>query len=71
VAAGLAKPRDSDSLAERVVANAFAQTIHSTNDLVSENQWQFGNGKFAIDNVKVRPANGAGLDFYPQLSRSR
>jgi hypothetical protein len=45
--------------------------MHLPNDLVSENQRQFGVGELTIDDVKIRPTKGAGLDFNPQLSWCR
>jgi hypothetical protein len=35
---------------------------------VSENQWQFWLRQFAIDNMKIRPANGAGGNAHEDLS---
>ena len=38
MAAGLAEPRNSNPLTYREVANSFAQSIHLSNDLVTEDQ---------------------------------
>src|SRR5438874_13811885 len=68
IAVGPAKPRDSHAISDCEVRSFFADFFDSSDNLVTENQWQFRIGQFAIDNVKVSAANRARAHPHKQLS---
>src|SRR6476646_3507244 len=81
-----AKPRDPYAISEcecgsglsaatvgmlRSFRHFTADFFDSSDNLVTENQWQLGIPQFAIDNVKVSPTNRACANPHQELSPAR
>jgi hypothetical protein len=58
-------------LGETLRVTLFADFFNSSDNLVTENQRQFRTPQFAIDHVKVSPANRAGANPHQELSPAR
>ena len=71
MAARMAQPGNADALAERQPMNAVSQAFHQPDDLVSRDYGQGGIGEFAVDQMEIGAADGAGFDAQPYLSRPR
>ena len=67
-AAGRAQPRDADPLAERPARRAVADRVHRADDFVAGHEGKLGAGKVTVDDVKIRPADGAGVHPDAELS---
>src|SRR5207249_12193979 len=59
---GPAKPWNADAIANRKSIHALIDLFEPADNLMTENQWKFWIGQFAIDNVKIGPANRAGIN---------
>src|ERR1700730_5923772 len=63
-----AQPRNPDAVADREIFDALAGLLDAPDNLMSQNQRQLRVGQFAIDNMKIGPANGAGVNPDKQLA---
>jgi hypothetical protein len=70
-AAGPAEPRDSYSIAGLESFDCFTALNYGSDDFVPGHKRQFRVRQFAIDDVQVRSANGAGGDADQNLSPGR
>src|SRR5205823_2433477 len=81
-AVGPAEPWNADTISNRKVRgasrtgvglalNRFADLFDAADDLVAENQREFGIRQFAIDDVKIGPANAARANANKKLSPAR
>jgi len=74
-----AEPRDSDTVAGLEFRflifdfriNGIADFFDAPDDLVAENERKFRIRQFAIDDMKIGPANGAHVDANKKLSPAR
>ena len=79
IAIGPAEPRNSNAISDFELRIADcglrigpgADLIDATDNLMTKNQWQLRIGEFAINNVQIGPANGAGVDANKQFSPAR
>ncbi len=69
--AGPAEPGDADPVANRKAVDFAPLLNDGADDLVPQHQRQFGVGQFAVEDMKVGPADGAGLDRDQHLLRPR
>jgi len=59
----MSEPGNPDAFPELQSRHARAERIDSSDDFVAGNDWDMWIGKFAIDDVKIRPADAAGENF--------
>ncbi len=69
-AAGPAQPGDADAVADFKLNDAIAPLRHFADDLMAEDERQFGLRQFAVDNVQIGAADGAGVDADQELARA-
>ena len=69
-AAGVAQPGHPDAVADPEFLHLSAQGGHGPDDLVADDQGQFGLGEFAVDDVQVGAADAAGVDPDEHLLRA-
>ena len=67
----MAEPGNADPVADREPADALAQCVNDTDDLVARDERQLRIGEIAVNHVQVGPADGAGFDPQSDLTRSR
>jgi len=65
------EPWNTHSVADGESFNTIGNLLDVPDDLVPGNQRQLGIGQFAIDHMKIRPANCACGDTHKQLSLRR
>ena len=68
-AAGVAEPRNADTLADVQVLDACADGIDPANDLMARDDRNLRVGQFAIDDMQIGAADAAGGDLNPYLAR--
>ena len=69
-AAGVAQPGHADAVADPEFFDPRAHRGHGADDLVADDQGQFGLGEFAVDDVQVGAADAAGVDPDEHLLRA-
>ena len=69
-AAGVAEPRNADTLAHVQALDAGADCIDPAYDLVAWDNRHYRVRQLAIDNMQVGAADAAGGDLDPYLARS-
>ena len=62
--AGMPKPWDANTRPENRRGEVIAYSVDNPDDLMPGNERQLGMRKFAVNNVKIGPANGASLDTH-------
>jgi len=62
--AGMAKPWDANTRPANRRADVIAYSIDNPDDLMPGNERKLGMRKFAVNNVKIGPANGTSLDTH-------
>src|SRR5947207_9164901 len=71
VAVGPAEPWNADTVAHGKSFDTSTDLFDASGNLVAQDQWQLWVRQFAIDNVKIGPANRARSHAHEQLSRPR
>ncbi|MBB3166117.1 hypothetical protein FHS25_006633 [Rhizobium laguerreae] len=71
VPAGVAQPGYPDFSTDKATRNALARCDHGSDNLVSWNQGKLWLGKVSVADVKVRPADAAGLHLDDDLAVQR
>src|SRR6056297_2959445 len=66
----MAQPRNTDTVALLVSAHFLSRCDHTANDLMTGNDRQPGIRQIAVNDMKVRAADGAGTDLDEDLIRS-
>ena len=67
-AAGVAEPRNADTLADVQVLDAGADRIDPANDLMARDNRNVRVGQFAVDDMPVGAADAAGTYLNPYLA---
>ena len=70
-AAGRPKPGNANPLANFEILHTRAERIDPPDNFVARNDRQFWVRQFAVNDVKIRPADAASLDPDAQLARAR
>src|SRR4029453_18240726 len=70
-AGGAAQPRHADPLPLRETVRPCAPSDHPADDLVAEDQRELRLAELAIEDVQVRPADGAGRHVEEELALGR
>ena len=67
MAACVREPGNSDTVAEAVALHATSQGHDLAHDLVARNDVRLGMIELAVDDVKIRPADAAGVNLDEDL----
>ncbi|AXA44217.1 hypothetical protein DLJ82_6246 (plasmid) [Rhizobium leguminosarum] len=67
VAAGMAQPGDPDFSTDKATRNALARFDHGSHNLMPWNERKLWLGEVSVADVKVRPADAAGLHLYDDV----
>ena len=70
-AAGGSEPGNADAHPRPESVDIRADPIDASDDFVTGNDRQLRTGQFAIDDMKVSPANAAGRDPHAHFARDR
>ena len=70
-AAGVTKPGHANPITLGEALHALPQGLDDANNLMTRDKREFRPGKFAVQNMQVRPADTASLDAKQHLVRSR
>jgi hypothetical protein len=60
--AGAPEPTDTNATSDPRRQSVVARTVDNSDNFMSRNDWMFGVGKVAVDDMKIRSADRASLD---------
>jgi hypothetical protein len=69
--AGMAKPRNSDTVAFRDSRHDAADRVDNPDDFVSRYERKLGVRQFTVNDVQIRATDSTSLDTYPNLVGGR
>jgi hypothetical protein len=68
-AAGVAEPRNADTLADVQVLDLYADDIDPANNLMARDNRNVRVGQLAVDDMQIGAADAAGAHLNPYLAR--